>query len=162
MGLATALSSKLSAGLLRVVPDLNEAGWSGTAEARRALCDGLPSPAEPLAEELESTTAEDTEGDLIRRFGTPHDLSILFVHPTPSSQAEMDNIDAFTRSVRNMEGVEVLSMEEVEVYHVLKYKWCVLERGVVDGISELEGEEAFSLEGLEGALMDVEAESGVL
>jgi large subunit ribosomal protein L4 len=65
----------------------------------------------------------------------------------------------FTRSVRNLKGVEVLAMDEVEVYHVLKYKWCVLERGVVDGVSADAGRsvEFFSMEGVEEALLDEQA-----
>lgn len=52
-----------------------------------------------------------------------------------------------------MKGVEVLAMDEVEVYHVLKYKWCVLEKGIVEEVTQMEegqevGGEAFSLESL--------------
>lgn len=113
---------------------------------------------------IDANAVETEESGLIRRFGTPSDLSILFVHPPPSSNAELENLEAFTRSVRNLPGVEVLGMDEVEVYHVLKYKWCVLERGVVDGITEMEegaaGEEVFSMEGMEQALGDMQGEDG--
>lgn len=117
LGLATALSSKLSSGHLRVVEDLNEAEWAGTAEARRALCD-----------------------DQVSRFGTPRDISVLFIHTS-------DRSENFYRAVRNIEGVEVLSLEEVQVWHVLKYQWTVLESSVVQALEpEESGEDAEGFE----------------
>jgi large subunit ribosomal protein L4 len=61
------------------------------------------------------------------RFGKPSELSILFI------RAEYD--EKFERIMRNIEGVEVLDIEEVQVWHLLKYKWCVLEKDVVDVLS---------------------------
>lgn len=58
------------------------------------------------------------------RFGKPSELSILFVRAGYN--------EAFERVVRNIEGVEVLDIEDVQVWHLLKYKWCVVERDVVD------------------------------
>ena len=101
--------------------DLNEAEWTGTAEARRALCD-----------------------DEISRFGTPSDVSVLFVHPTvgpfddPEKVARLEN---FTRAVRNLEGIEVLPLDQVQVWHVLKYQWTVLESGVVEALEPAEAAE---------------------
>jgi large subunit ribosomal protein L4 len=52
--------------------------------------------------------------------------------------------------VRNIEGVEVLSLEEVQVWHVLKYQWTVLESSVVQALEpeesgeDAEGSEEFS------------------
>jgi large subunit ribosomal protein L4 len=98
-----------------VVEDLNEAEWTGTADARRALCD-----------------------DQVSRFGTPRDVSILFVH-NGATGAKLEN---FTRAVRNIEGIEVLALDEVQVWHVLKYQWTVLESSVVQALEPETGEEA--------------------
>ena len=124
LGLATALSSKLSSGHLRIVRDLNEAEWLGTAEARRALCDNE-----------------------VSRFGTPSDVSVLFVHPTvspfdPESAEKLARLENFQRAVRNMDGIEVMSLDEVQVWHVLKYQWTVLESSVVEALEPAEDVEA--------------------
>jgi large subunit ribosomal protein L4 len=118
LGLFTALSSKLATGLLRVVPSLSEAGWEGTNVARRALSNDVTwNPIEGGQEEMQVS----------ERFGKPSKLSILFI------RAEYD--EKFERIMRNIEGVEVLDIEEDQVWHLLKYKWCVMEKDVVDVLS---------------------------
>jgi large subunit ribosomal protein L4 len=118
LGLFTALSSKLGTGLLRVVPSLSEAGWEGTNAARRALSNDITwKPVEGGQEEMQ----------IGERFGKPSELSILFI------RAGYD--ETFERVIRNIEGVEVLDIEDVQVWHLLKYKWCVMEKDVVDVLS---------------------------
>ncbi|WVQ78316.1 50S ribosomal protein L4 [Cryptococcus sp. DSM 104549] len=180
LGLRIALSSKLATGLLRVVPDLNEAGWRNTGSASRGLSNGLgdyivePTPegvaaetAEAEAAGAEATSAEATEAEVvvetealegaaesgtaaeteaaaplerknkprrevIPRFGPSKQLSILFLH-SPLKPAE--DVKEFTRVVRNIPGIEVLSADEVQVYHILKSRWLVMEGDVVDWFS---------------------------
>ncbi|OXH37803.1 50S ribosomal protein L4 [Cryptococcus neoformans] len=156
LGMRVALSSKLQTGLLRVVPNLNEAGWKGTNEARRALADGPVLPevedsevqatktdVDPLANdavqaaekvnELEGTVSEAassaTKPASIPRFGPAKDLSVLFLY---SPFKPSDEIADFVRVTRNIPGVEVLSTEEVQVYDILKYRWLVMEGEAVD------------------------------
>jgi len=112
---------------LRVVPSLTEAGWEGTNVARRALSNDITwTPVEGGQEEMK----------VIDRFGKPSELSILFI------RAGYD--DKFERIVRNIQGVEVLDIEDVQVWHLLKYRWCVMERDVVDILSG--GEEDIGME----------------
>ena len=82
-------------------------------------------------------------GKWITRFGRRktrsrkgEDLSILFVHP-PDKPAE--ELWFFARTVRNIPGVEILSTDELEVYHVLKYRWLVMEGAAVDAIIRRKG-----------------------
>ncbi|KAK8869761.1 50S ribosomal protein L4 [Kwoniella newhampshirensis] len=178
LGMRIALSSKLSSGLLRVVESLNEGEWKGTAEARRALCDSLVFPQsaqqslaevdlEPIlplptedggetTQSADSTTAHETpvveEVQVLSRFGRVEDLSILFLYSPNKSHEE---IDAFHRVVRNIPGLEVMSTDEVEVYHVLKYKWLVLEGGAVDALS---GFDILEDEGLEMLAEDIDGD----
>ena len=102
---------------MRVVPNLSEAGWEGTNIARRALSNDItwtPVAGEDGQEEM----------NVKERFGKPSELSILFVRAGYNEE--------FERVVRNIEGVEVLDIEDVQVWHLLKYRWCVMERDVVD------------------------------
>lgn len=64
---------------------------------------------------------------VVERFGKPSELSILFI------RAGYD--EKFERVMRNIEGVEVLDIEDVQVWHLLKYRWCVMERDVVEILS---------------------------
>ncbi|AAW41556.1 ribosomal protein L4, putative [Cryptococcus deneoformans JEC21] len=170
LGMRVALSSKLKAGLLRVVPNLNEAGWKGTNEAKRALADALTFPevedsemqatktnTEPVAQdavqavekvnELEGTVPEATSSAIkpgfIPRFGPAKDLSVLFLY---SPFKPSDEIADFVRVTRNIPGVEVLSTEEVQVYDILKYRWLVMEGEAVDWF----GDDVFGVDGFEG------------
>ena len=163
LGLATALSSKLKSGLLRVVQDLDEAGWEGTNQAQRGLCDGFAlgnavqaEPTEVPTEEvggvkpveryiegdaadpalLDSATAEAaTTREPVQRFGPVGGLSILFVHSpfTPS-----EHLESFHRTTRNLPGIEVLSLEDMQVWHILKYKWLVIEGSAIDVLAGYE------------------------
>ncbi|WRT67208.1 50S ribosomal protein L4 [Kwoniella shivajii] len=152
LGLKIALSSKLSSGLLRVVENLNEGEWKGTNEARRALSNEIINiekeidlePIIPAESDLSSKTqtesaleGENIEDDLqiINRFGSSKDLSILFVYSPNKSYEE---ITSFHKTIRNIPGIELMSTDELEVYHILKYKWLVMEGGAVDALSGVE------------------------
>lgn len=171
LGMRIALSSKLQAGLLRVVPNLNEAGWKGTNEAKRALADGLAFPEAEASEKVQATKSDvdslakdaveavekvnELEGTIpevtlsatepvpIPRFGPAKDLSVLFLY---SPFKPSDEIADFIRVTRNIPGVEVLSTEEVQVYDILKYRWLVMEGGAVDWF----GDDVFGVDGFEG------------
>jgi large subunit ribosomal protein L4 len=142
LGLRTALSSKLSSGLLRVVQDLSEAGWEGTNEARRALCDEYPESQSESDSESWSDLTEDALGassdseltSITRRFGTPRDLSVLFLHAPAYTPEDIRRIEQLSRAVRNLSGVDVVSTDEVTVWHVLKYQWTVMEGSAVDAL----------------------------
>lgn len=73
---------------------------------------------------------------VVERFGKPSEISILFI------RAGYD--EKFERVMRNIEGVEVLDIEDVQVWHLLKYRWCVMERDVVEILSG--GEEEAGME----------------
>jgi large subunit ribosomal protein L4 len=80
------------------------------------------------------------EMKVTERFGKPDGMSILFIR---SGEDE-----TFERVIRNIQGVEVMNLEDVQVYHILKYKWCVMEKEAVEALTAMEmGLEAF--EGLE-------------
>jgi large subunit ribosomal protein L4 len=112
---------------MRIVPSLTEAGWEGTNVARRALSNDITwTPIEGGEEEMM----------VVERFGKPSELSILFI------RAGYD--EKFQRVIRNIEGVEVLDIEDVQVWHLLKYRWCVMERDVVEILSG--GEEEVGME----------------
>jgi large subunit ribosomal protein L4 len=112
---------------MRIVPSLTEAGWEGTNVARRALSNDITwTPIEGGEEEMK----------VVERFGKPSELSILFI------RAGYD--EKFERVIRNIEGVEVLDIEDVQVWHLLKYRWCVMERDVVEILSG--GEEEVGME----------------
>ncbi|KGB74340.1 50S ribosomal protein L4 [Cryptococcus deuterogattii 99/473] len=171
LGMRIALSSKLQAGLLRVVPNLNEAGWKGTNEAKRALADGRAFPEAEASEKVQATKSDvdslakdaveavekvnELEGTIpevtlsatepvpIPRFGPAKDLSVLFLY---SPFKPSDEIADFIRVTRNIPGVEVLSTEEVQVYDILKYRWLVMEGGAVDWF----GDDVFGVDGFEG------------
>lgn len=148
----TALSSKLSSGLLRVVRNLNEGKWAGTNAALRALGDGYlalaPKKVSPVPAVEEATaTVEDgsdaaavpeaaeeekAERLFVQRFGPRDNLSILFIHGPNKPENE---IEEFWRTVRNSKNIEVISTEDVVTYDILKYRWIVLEAGAVDAFS---------------------------
>jgi large subunit ribosomal protein L4 len=112
---------------MRIVPSLTEAGWEGTNVARRALSNDITwTPIEGGEEEMK----------VVERFGKPSELSILFI------RAGYD--EKFERVIRNIEGVEVLDIEDVQVWHLLKYRWCIMERDVVEILSG--GEEEVGME----------------
>ena len=158
-----ALSSKLFMGTLRVVEDLNEGGWTTTKQALRALTIGkrLPSgweypdskavavkedlfeePVEEDAEPVEETNrAEEIDWVHSKGFGGREDLSVLFLYPPGKTAAEIWD---FARPLRNIPGVEIMSTDEVEVYHMLKFRWLVMEGGCVDAIGKQAGQAPIS------------------
>ena len=70
-------------------------------------------------------------------FGEPKDLSVLFLHaPEKSAQAVRD----FALPLRNVPGVEIMSTDDVQVYHILKYRWLVMEPGAIDSIVRQKGQ----------------------
>lgn len=124
LGLQTALSSKLSSGLLRVVPNFNEAGWAGTRDVVHALGDGI----------VEGEAADGADNKVfMERFGPKTNMSILFLYsPLRTNEDELFN---FSRIIRNIPNVELLSTDEVVAYDILKYRWVVLETSAVDALS---------------------------
>ncbi|EIW69443.1 hypothetical protein TREMEDRAFT_71627 [Tremella mesenterica DSM 1558] len=158
LGMRVALSSKLKTGLLRVVGDLNEGGWLGTREAELALSDSVewvpvePSPPTSTGDvsKSEDGAEEMEEARVTERFGPRKELSILFVHHGQTKQ-----VATFERAVRNLPGVEVMSIDDVQVYHIIKFKWLIMDKAAVDDVvSRLGGETA--IQGLVGDESDVE------
>ena len=152
MGMRVALSLKLESGLLRCVKSLNEGGWTKTKEAHRALAKRVVWTSEARA--IAPGTAKEGEvstnksvplsptprSQLTVGFdgsSTKTDLSILFVYPHTKPAAE---VQAFARPLRNLPGVEIMSTDEVQVYHMLKYRWLVLEAGAVDILTLTKGQ----------------------
>ncbi|WVQ70009.1 50S ribosomal protein L4 [Kwoniella botswanensis] len=143
LGLKIALSSKLNSGLLRVVDNLNEGEWKGTNEASRALSNEVvktenPIDLEPIissSSSEKSTTPQETQEEfqVINKFGPSKDLSILFVYSPEKLHDE--GLWNFHKSIRNIPGLELISTDELQVYHVLKYKWLVMEGTAIDAIS---------------------------
>jgi hypothetical protein len=131
LAMRIALSSKLNMGLLRVVEDLNEAHWPGTSAASRALCS-----TKETADQVQNEDEFIHGRPGVTRFGMPKKLSVLFVHSPLKPAAD---VWAVARVLRNIPGVEVMSTDEVEVYHILKYKWLVLEGEAVDMMSTKKG-----------------------
>ena len=92
--------------------------------------------------EVEEETAQLSLEDITIRspgFGQRENLSILFLHPPTKSAREVWD---FARVVRNIPGVEIMSTDDVEVYHILKFKWLVLEGGAIDSIATHAGQVA--------------------
>ena len=70
-------------------------------------------------------------------FGPRDGLSVLFLYPPGKTAAEIWD---FARPLRNIPGVEIMSTDEVEVYHMLKFRWLVMEGGCVDAIAKQAGQ----------------------
>ncbi len=71
-------------------------------------------------EETEVITPEATEDDLVK-FGPPSKFSILFIH---GPSADLTNFD---RATRNFPGLEVISVDDVAAYDVLRRKWTIMD-----------------------------------
>lgn len=166
LGLRIALSTKLRTGLLRVVQDLDEANWQGTGEAQRALCNGRGVVAPASVEAVETVVPEETEAaaavaeealaaeaetaeaseaaveEVVRRFGTAKDVSILFVHAPIFTPEQEERIAHFERVTRNIPGIELMSTDDLTVWHMLKYEWLVMDTAAVDAVSSPEWLEA--------------------
>jgi large subunit ribosomal protein L4 len=126
------------------------------------LCDETV-PVSPESEEAPvNGEVRKEKVEILRRFGTAEDLSVLFLHAPAFTEEEVSRLETFTRVVRNLPGVEVLGTDEVTVWHVLKYRWIVMEGAAVDAVSEegeWVGEEEFGAEGFIGD--ETSAEAGV-
>ena len=77
---------------------------------------------------------EKTQGKALMK---EEELSVLFVYP-PSKPAT--EIQHFARPIRNLQKVEFLSTEELQVYHILKYRWLVMEGGAIDALALQKGQ----------------------
>lgn len=64
-------------------------------------------------------------------------LSILFLYPPTKPATEIWD---FARPLRNIPGVEIMSTDEVETYHLLQYRWVVMEADCVDALSRHAGQ----------------------
>lgn len=138
LGLGTAFSSKLNAGLFRVVPDLAEGRWQATREARKALCHTMePTP--------------------IERFGNPKSISLLLLH-SPFKSA--DEIAELQRVTRNLPGVLLMDVSEAGVWEILKYHWVVMEAEAVDALAAGLGTAWSALQDEGLALAEAEAFAG--
>lgn len=137
LGVRTALSAKLNAGLLRVVADFDEGKWTGTHDAAHALGDGIVHGANANANAAEAEAVEGaiSEDVSVQRFGPKDDLSILFVHATPYDQEAATKLEQFYRKIRNLPKVDMIAAEDLVTYDILKYRWLVLEQTAVDALS---------------------------
>ncbi|KAJ9105476.1 hypothetical protein QFC21_001847 [Naganishia friedmannii] len=159
LGLHVALSSKLQTGLLRIVKDYGEAAWTGTRTASLALSDDTlaafnarkDSSKGMLEETLEAaeSTANAAEATVpsLEKFGPTGDLSITFVHGPAADIATLERID---RCLRNIPGIDVLPVEDLAAYEVLRRKWTVLDVSAVEWLGARAGQ-AQLLEVEEGA-----------
>ncbi|ODN84636.1 50S ribosomal protein L4 [Cryptococcus amylolentus CBS 6039] len=161
LGLKIALSSKLQSGLLRVVQDLGEGGWSGTREARKALANGVEWPRSEsgleqvpeatAAEELgleehvqEKAIEEQVKEDVKDAVETAVEPSGPIYTPRFGAPDDLSilflytpwklesELESFFRATRNIPGVNVMAADEATVYDILKSRWLVLEGGAVD------------------------------
>ncbi|KAJ9120718.1 hypothetical protein QFC22_002649 [Naganishia vaughanmartiniae] len=159
LGLHVALSSKLQTGLLRIVKDYGEAAWTGTRAASLALSDETlaafnarkDSSNGMLEETLEAaeSTPSATEATVpsLEKFGPSGDLSITFVHGPAADITALERID---RCLRNIPGIDVLPVEDLAAYEVLRRKWTVLDVSAVEWLGARAGQ-AQLLEVEEGA-----------
>lgn len=116
------------------------------------------------AEELETSAAEERatpEPSSLTKFGPVHDLSITFVHGPATSMTTLERID---RCLRNIPGIDILPVEDLAAYEVLRRKWTVMDVSAVEwlaarvGQSELmESVEDLEDESTEGRFEDVSA-----
>ena len=152
--------------MLRIVNDLGEAGWTGTRQVVKALSDdklggGGNAINTSLFENDQEEIVDADEQERHVRFGHPDDLSILFIAGPPSSEKEYDGLLEMARCVNNIPKIEVVPVEMVEAYEVLRRKWVVMDVRAVEWLGEkagegwvgeeLEGEEGVEVEGLESA-----------
>ena len=139
LGLHVALSSKLSSGLLRIVNDLGEAQWTKTRHAVAALADDKAGERDSLYEADEQDSSFSSSERQVR-FGHPEDLSILFIAGPPGTEKEFDDLIGMVRCVTNVPKVEVVPVEEVEAYEVLRRKWVVMDVRALEWLGERAGE----------------------
>jgi large subunit ribosomal protein L4 len=142
LGLHVALSTKLQSGLLRIVNDLGEAGWKGTRQVVKALSDdklgGNVTESSLFENDQEVVDADEQERHV--RFGHPDELSILFIAGPPSNEKEYDGLMEMARCVNNIPKIDVIPVEMVEAYEVLRRKWVVMDVRAVEWLGERAGE----------------------
>ena len=138
-----ALTMKLETGLLRVVQNLNAGGWQRTKQAYQAIGPRKGADQKSLIEEMKKgPIRESMRTGFISGSVNPNrdPVSVLFVYPHTKS---VDEVKRFAIPLRNIPGVEVMSTDEVQVYHILKHRWLVLEAGAVDVLSLQKGQPMF-------------------
>lgn len=97
-------------------------------------------PAEDLTEPVGETASTRRKRHVMSRgFDTEKKgkLSILFLYPPTKPATEIWD---FARPLRNIPGVEIMSTDEVEVFHLLQYHWVVMEADCVDALSKHAGQ----------------------
>ncbi len=151
LGLHVALSCRLRSGLLRLVPALDEPRWTTTRQASQALLDSRAGQAlAQAASDFEEVLPEaDEQGDVgalegaaseavadtgITRFGTRKTLSVLFVHHPAAPLAD------FYRTTRNLQGIDVVPVDELAAYDVLRRKWTVMDTASLEWLAERAGD----------------------
>ncbi|KAJ9112365.1 hypothetical protein QFC19_000785 [Naganishia cerealis] len=147
LGLHVALSSKLQSGLLRVVKDYGEAAWSGTRQASLALSDeslaafnARKDSSKGMLEETvetEPTTSGPEDVSSLEKFGPAGDLSITFVHGPAADITALERID---KCLRNIPGIDVLPVEDLAAYEVLRRKWTVMDVSAVEWLGARAGQ----------------------
>lgn len=106
----------------------------------------------PEADESSSATADafaaPSPSSLIK-FGPSHDLSITFIHGPATAITALEKID---RCLRNIPGIDILPVEDLAAYEVLRRKWTVMDVSAVEWLAARAGQsELFeSVEGVEG------------
>lgn len=151
--------------MLRIIQDYGEADWTGTRDANIALSDENPvafkarqESAKGMleesfeTEESETTTAQEqtanTPSSLIK-FGPRDDLSITFVHGPATEITTLEKID---RCLRNIPGIDILPVEDLAAYEVLRRKWTVMDVSAVEWLAARAGQSELleSVENVEG------------
>ena len=129
--------------------------FAGEAPTDPALQPELGDLANETPSEQAVEIAND-EPEWVTRFGRDKNLSILFLHAPDKSP---EKLWPFARVLRNIPGIEIMSTTEVEVYHVLKFQWLVMEGSAVDAIVQGKGHRPVGQLELDGPIADPEAET---
>ncbi|ORY27173.1 ribosomal protein L4/L1 family-domain-containing protein [Naematelia encephala] len=110
----------------------NSASTSAESQVVETQIDAESSSTDLVADDEFEQSPEVVE--YIRRFGkSKKDLSVLFLHAPSKPDIEVWN---FGRVIRNIPGIDMLSTDEVQVYHVLKYRWLVVEGDAIDALEK--------------------------
>jgi len=91
-----------------------------------------PEEVETPAADKAAATAQ--SADELVKFGPAKDLSILFVHG-PYSETRKFNL-----AVRNFPGIDVISVEDLAAYDVLKRKWTIMDVESLEYLAERSGD----------------------
>lgn len=129
--------------------ELGEGNWSGTGEAVKLLRgksvdlverveeDAALFEGETAAPEADESPAAPNEAGHF----TDKSLSILFIAGPPSVSSSYASTLNFHRCVRNIQGIDVIPVEELEAYEVLKRKWVVMDTAAVEWLGERAGDD---------------------